>query len=46
MGNPRRSRRGGCHAVLFVLLGGLLPLVYLRMWLPFDEAPFLVIGDQ
>ena len=41
-----RTNATRLYAVLFVLLGGLLPLVYFRMPLHFDEALFLVIGDQ
>ncbi|MFC7228442.1 glycosyltransferase family 39 protein [Salinirubellus salinus] len=34
------------YVALFVLFAGVLPLVFFRMPLHFDEALFLVIGDQ
>jgi hypothetical protein len=34
------------YVVGFALFGGLLPLVYFQLPLHFDEAIFLVIGDQ
>jgi len=41
-----RTNATALYVVAFVLLGGVLPLLFLRLPLHFDEGIFLVVGDQ